>query len=103
MVSRGEIRWAVLPGTGRRPVLVMTRDVAIPVLTRVLAAPLTRTVRGIATDLSLDESDGLPGPCAASFDNLVLIDKSLLGERIACLGEHRMTSACRALRFATGC
>src|SRR5680860_1669414 len=58
VVRRGEIWWAEVPEAGRRPLLVMTRDAAIPVLNSVLVAPVTRTIRGIPTELALSPDDG---------------------------------------------
>jgi mRNA-degrading endonuclease toxin of MazEF toxin-antitoxin module len=49
VVSRGDICWLELPDEGRRPVCVLTRQQALPVLRNVLVALLTRTVRGIPT------------------------------------------------------
>jgi hypothetical protein len=53
---RGEVGWGELRDVGRRPFLVMTRDAAIPILNSVLAAPITRTVRMIPTELRLGPS-----------------------------------------------
>lgn len=52
-MRRGEIWWAEVPDTGRRPFLVLTREAAIPVLHSVVAAPVTRAIRGIPTELAL--------------------------------------------------
>ncbi|MGH9067865.1 MAG: type II toxin-antitoxin system PemK/MazF family toxin [Acidimicrobiales bacterium] len=103
MVNRGEIWWAESPSEKRRPYLVLTRQSAIPVLRTVLAVPVTRTVRQIPTEVALDADDGMPRPCALSFDNLVSMPKSLLVERISRLGPDRMHEVCRALGTATGC
>lgn len=102
-MNRGEVWWGELPDAGRRPFLVMTRDAAIPVLTAVLAAPVTRTVRGIPTELALGDDDGMPVDCAASFDNLRVIPKGNLTQRICTLGQARMAEACRALANAVDC
>lgn len=100
---RGEIWWGELEGIGRRPFLVLTRDGAIPVLTSLVCAPITRTVRSIPTELPLDTDDGLPAPCAATFDNLRTIPKSRLTERVTRLPAERVEEACRALRLAVDC
>lgn len=100
---RGEIWWGELAEIGRRPFLVMTRAAAIAVLDHVLAAPVTRTVRGIPTELPLGTDDGLPSECAASFDNLRVIPKSHLVERAGALDGLRMQEACVALRAAVDC
>jgi mRNA interferase MazF len=103
MVNRGEIWWAEHPDAGRRPYLILTRQAAVPILSRVLAVPATRTVRGIPTEVALDEDDGMPEACALSFDNLVTMPKSLFTDRICRLGVDRLEEVCRALRTAAGC
>jgi mRNA interferase MazF len=103
VVNRGEVWWAEHPDAGRRPYLVLSRQAAIPVLTRVLAVPATRTVRGIPTEVPLDEDDGMPEACALTFDNLVTMPTALFVDRICRLGVERMDQACRALGAATGC
>lgn len=88
---------------GRRPFLVMTRSAAIPVLHNLVAAPITRTVREIPTELRLGPEDGLLTDCAASMDNLRVVPKSHLVERVCVLDVMRMVEACRALRAAVDC
>jgi mRNA interferase MazF len=100
---RGEVWWGEIDDVGRRPFLVMTRSAAIPVLNSVLAAPITRTIRGIPTEVRLGVDDGLPTDCAASFDNLRVVPKAYLVGRVCSLDSVRMVEACRALRAATDC
>jgi mRNA interferase MazF len=100
---RGEVWWGELGDTGRRPFLVMTRDAAIPVLHSVLVAPVTRTVRSIPTELPLGPADGMPAECAASFDNLRVVAKAYLVERLTTLDHVRMAEACTALCAAVDC
>ena len=102
-MNRGEIWWVEHPDAGRRPACILTRQAAIEVLTSVLVAPATRTVRGIPTEVALSADDGMPADCALSFDNLTTVPKSLLTERIGALPESRRDELCRALRAATGC
>jgi mRNA interferase MazF len=103
VVTRGGVCWAELPEAGRRPVLVLTRPEAIPVLRRVVVAPLTRTIRGIPTEVLLGGDDGMAEECAISFDNLQLIPRVLLGEPLTSLSGARMHEVCKALSIATGC
>ena len=101
-MTRGEVWWA-RDEIGVRPYLVLTRDAAIPLLTRVVAVPLTRTVRGIPSELPLGPDDGLPEACVAAFDSITTIDKGGFGERLCTLPAHRMPEVCRALRIAVDC
>ena len=98
---QGEIWWAESENK-RRPVLVVTRSEALPVLTGIVVAPVSRTVREIPTEIRLGEAEGLPVDCAASFDNLQRIRRSALAERVGDLGERR-PQICRALRALADC
>jgi mRNA interferase MazF len=100
---RGEVWWGEIDDIGRRPFLVMTRTPAVSVLNSVLAAPVTRTVRNIPTELSLGPDDGMPTDCAASFDNLRVVPKAYLVARVCTLDPARLMEACRALRAAVDC
>jgi mRNA interferase MazF len=97
------VRWVEVPGAGRRPALVLTRDAAIPLLNRVLVVPATRTVRSIPTEVLLDDRDGMPSPCALTLDNLTVVPRAALGPRITRLAGPRMAQVCAALRVAVAC
>ena len=103
MVDRGEVWWVEHPEAGRRPACVLTRQAAIGVLSSVLVAPATRTIRGIPTEVPLGPQDGMPSDCALSFDNLTTVPKALLTTRITALPEPKLAELCDALRAATGC
>lgn len=100
---RGEVWWYEHPDAGRRPYLVLTRSVAVPLLGQVLAVPATRTVRGIPTEVALGQADGMPADCVLSLDNLSLIRTSLLTDRITTLDPATMVDVCAALAAATDC
>jgi mRNA interferase MazF len=100
---RGEVWWYEHPEHARRPFAILTRDAAIPVLDQVLAVPATRTVRGIPTEVELDESDGMPARCALALDNVTVIRKALCTERITRLDPVRLAEVCEALHVATAC
>jgi mRNA interferase MazF len=100
--AQGEIWWAETEDEKRRPVLVVTRSHAVPVLSAVLVAPITTRVRHVATELPLDEEAGLREPCAASFDNLQRIRPSALTERVGVLPYPRR-QICRALAALADC
>jgi mRNA interferase MazF len=102
-VNRGEVWWAEHPEAGRRPHLVLTRQEAIAVLQSVLAVPATRTIRGIPTEVALDRADGMPERCVLSLENLTVLPKAYLVERICSLSGERMIEVCQALAVATAC
>jgi mRNA interferase MazF len=101
--TQGEVWWAEAPDLGRRPVLVVTRNAALPVLNRILIAPVTRTVRDIPTEVALGAQEGLSQDCAASFDNLQPIPRLALIERAGGLGPSRNGEICRALGALADC
>lgn len=101
MIPRqGEVWWAEAEDK-RRPVLVVTRSDAVPVLTRLVVAPVTRTIRGIPTEVPLGPDQGLVVECVASFDNVQPINRSFLTERIGRLASS--VEICRALAALADC
>lgn len=102
-MNRGEIWWMEHPQSGRRPTCILTRQAAIAVLTGVLVAPATTRIRAIATEVRLGTDDGMPEECALSLDNLGVVPKALLTERITRLGPAKLAELCRALDAATDC
>ena len=99
---QGDVWWA--EGLDkRRPVLVVTRDDVIPNLKRVVVAPITTRVRGLPTEVELDESDGLPETSVASFDNLRLVPSRSLTMRIGEASPSRRAQICRALSALADC
>lgn len=77
-----------------RPVLVLTRDTVRPYLTNVTVAPITTTIRGLSTELSVGPGNGLEQPCVVSLDNVQTIPVGNLGRRIGWLlpsQEHDLT------------
>jgi mRNA interferase MazF len=99
---QGEIWWAQADDK-RRPVLIVTRNEAIPVLRRLVVAPVTRTIRGIPTEVSLGRDEGLGVSCAASFDDLQPVNRQNLTERVGALPASRSGEVCRALEALADC
>lgn len=102
MVARNEIYWADLgPPAGRRPVCVLTRDAAIAVLTSVTCAPITRTVRGIASEVGIGPEQGLPEPCVITCDNVITLPADALDpEPVGRLDEVLLAQLDQALRYS---
>jgi mRNA interferase MazF len=100
--AQGEIWWAEAEDK-RRPVLVVTRSEAIPVLTWIVVAPVTTTVRRIPTEVALGTEEGLPREGAAAFDDVQPIRRSFLTERLGRLAAERRVEICRALAALADC
>ena len=102
-MQRGEVWFAATPG-GDRPVLVLTRDPVADRMGSVVVAALTRTVRGLVSELELTpDRDGVPSACVANFDNVHTLPKDVFRRRVCTLPEARMLHACRVLQAATAC
>jgi mRNA interferase MazF len=100
--AQGEVWWAEAEDK-RRPVLIVTRTDAIPVLTWLVVAPVTRTVRDIPTEVALGPQEGLREQCAATFDSLQPIRRSFLTQRLGRLDATRRPELCRALSALADC
>lgn len=102
MVARNDIVWVDLgPPAGRRPVCVLTRDAAISVLTSVTCAPITRTIRGIRSEVELGPESGLPEPCVITCDNVITIPLEVFDpEPVGHLDEITRARVDQALRYA---
>lgn len=101
---RGDIRLhAFAAPDKKRPVLVLTRDSAISYLSTVTVAPITSSIRGVPSEVLLNEEDGMKTTCVVNLHNAITISKQRLGKRVGRLGPERMTDICVALRFALGC
>ena len=102
-MRRGEVWWLEPPTEKARPYLILTRDLVVERLDKVLAAPTTRRARGIPTEVPLDEDDGMPASCVVSLDNTQLIPRAYCTRRLTVLGTDRLDEVCRALRIAVDC
>ena len=102
-MKRGEIRWYTfaLPDK-RRPVLILTRDDVIEYLNEIIVVPITRTIRGLATEVLLTPDDGMPIVCALNFDHVALAQRQRIGSLICTLPEERWTEVRRSLLIACG-
>lgn len=102
-MQRGDIWFAATPG-GDRPVLVLTRDPVAARIGSVVVATLTRTRRGLVSELGLSaDADGIPSDCVVNFDNIHTLPRASFRRRVTTLSPGRLAEACRALTAATGC
>jgi mRNA interferase MazF len=103
-MNRGEIRWYTFrPPDKRRPVLIMTRNSAVSVLTGITVAPLTTTIRHIPTEVVLTpEVDGVLETSAVNLDNLQTVSKAKIGPLLTILAPDKLQQVEQALCFALG-
>ena len=106
-IARGEVRlYQFAAGDKKndkkRPALVLTRNSALAYLSTVTVAPVTSTIRGVPSEVVLNEEDGMKSPCAVNLHNAVTVSQQRLGRRVAQLSAARMNEVCAALRFSLG-
>jgi len=102
--ARGEIWWCELPEIGRRPVVVLSRDPAIPRLRRALVAPCTTTIRNLPSEVGLNAGDDpVPLDSAVNLDSVESVSVGTLTERLGRLSDGRMRQICQALAVAVDC
>ncbi|NNN01260.1 MAG: type II toxin-antitoxin system PemK/MazF family toxin, partial [Acidimicrobiaceae bacterium] len=88
----------------RRPVVVLSRNAAIPRLRRSLIAPCTTTVRNLPSEVVLEPGDDPIGRhCAVNLDSVESVSISSLVEKIGRLSDERMRQICSALSIAVNC
>ena len=101
---RGELWWCELPDIGRRPVVVLSRDVAIPRLGRTLIAPCATTIRHLSSEVVLEPGDDpVPRRSAVNLDSVESVSIAVLVDRLGALSSQRMLEICVALEVAVDC
>jgi len=93
-----------LPDIARRPVVVLSRDAAIPRLRRTLVAPCTTTIRDLPSEVVLEtDEDPIPRRSAVSLDSVESVSIGTLTDRLGRLSDDRMREVCSALSVAVDC
>ncbi|MCW3043464.1 MAG: toxin [Actinobacteria bacterium] len=102
--SRGEVWWCEPSDVGRRPVVVLSRDAAIPRLRRALVAPCTTTIRDLPSEVVLESGDDpIPRLSGVNLDSIESVSVAVLVERLGRLSDGRMRQICEALEVAVDC
>jgi mRNA interferase MazF len=83
-----------------RPVLVLTREVERPHMTTVTVAPITRTIRGLSTDVAVGTANGLNEPCVIACDHISTIPSNSLGPQIGRLLDGQEAQLSDAIQAA---
>lgn len=100
-LAHGQVWWADLDKI--RPVVVLTRGRVAERLQRVLVAPITTTVRGLATEVTLGEAEGVTPGCVANLDNVQLVPVGLLLRRAGRVNTSRWPEFCTAMAKVMAC
>jgi mRNA interferase MazF len=83
-----------------RPVLVLTRELVRPHLAAVTVAPITTTIRGLSTEVSVDAANGLSAPSVVSCDNITTVPTDALKAQIGVLLDHQEPALSDAIQAA---
>ena len=102
--ARGDVWWCEVPDIGRRPVVVLSRDAAIPRHRRALIAPCTTTIRHLPSEVILEPGeDPVPRRSAVNLDSVESVALAILVERLGRVADDRMRQICAALAIAVDC
>jgi mRNA interferase MazF len=82
--------------------VIVTRDLAIPILTSVTVAGITSKIRGLPTEVLVGPDEGLARESVVSCDNLYTVPKAQLGQYRGSLGPEATYRLDDALRIALG-
>jgi mRNA interferase MazF len=103
-IERGDVRLYRFAEPDKvRPVLVLTRTSAIGYLATLTVAPISSTIRGVPSEVPLNEEDGMKSACAINLHNVITVSQDRVGKRVAHLNSSRLNEVCTALRFSLGC
>lgn len=100
-MKRAEIWWAELPPpVGNRPVVILTRDAVLHSIGSIVVALVTRTVRGIPTEVALGRPQGLPVRCVANLDNILTVPRERLKRRMGICDAMKTQELNQAIKTA---
>ena len=99
-MNQGDVYWySFKEPDKKRPVLILTRDAAIPFLSSITVASITTQIRAIPSEVLLDESDGMRTECAVALDSINTVSKSKFGSFITHLTRERMREVREAIQY----
>jgi mRNA interferase MazF len=103
VIRKGDICWFRFSSPDkRRPVIVLGRDDVLPSLAQVPVVPLSTRIRNLPWELVLTEEDGVPESCAVKVEWIRIVERRLLGNRIASFPEHRWSELRASLLCVLG-
>lgn len=84
----------------RRPALILTRESALPLLSWVTVAPITSTIRGLTSEVSVGARNGLDHDSVVSCDNVTTVRRDAIGDTIGLFFEDQEPALARAVSDA---
>lgn len=103
-IARGDVRlYSMAAPDRKRPVVVLTRDSALAYLSTATVAPIAAAIRGVPSEVILNEDDGMAAACAVNLHGAITVSQDRLGARMARLSATRMREISTALIFSLGC
>jgi mRNA interferase MazF len=102
LIQRGDVWDADIPGVGVHPVVVVTRDTAIPVLSSLVCVLVTSSFHGHVAEVAVGEQQGLDHDSAANCDNLFTLPRRVLTRRRGRLDTAKLAELDAALTIALG-
>lgn len=100
-LGHAQVWWADLDKI--RPVVILTRARVAPRLQRVLVAPITTTIRGLATEVTVGRTEGVKNASVASLDNAQLVPVARLLRRAGRISPERWPEFCAAMGKVMAC
>ena len=100
-MNRGDVYDAEL-AIGPHPVVIVTRNSAVPILRNVCVAVVTSTIRGAPTEVAVGRAEGLQHDSVVNCNDLATVPKALLLRRRGSLGPEATHGLDEALRVALG-
>jgi mRNA interferase MazF len=84
----------------QRPALILTRQSKLHLLTWVTVAPITSTIRGIASEVRVGRRNGLDRDSVISCDNITTVRTDAVGDTIGLLLDVQEPDLARAISDA---
>ena len=102
-MNQGDVYWCHFkPPDKKRPVVILTRDSAIPYLNGITVAWITPSVRVAPSEASPSPDDGMPEYCTANLYNVHTVQRRQFGAKITQLSREKMRQIREAIEFALG-
>ncbi len=102
-MRRAEIWWAELPPPiGSQPVVILTRNDVLQSIGSIVVALVTRTVRGLPTEVVLGRRQGLSSRCVANLDNILTVPRDRLKRLMGACDSAKVEELDQAIKAALG-